>query len=594
MATTTEKSYLDQVTDYVTTKTKKDADNLESQYKSFHQQADGSWTNLTDGSTATPGVTNSLNKNKQLVAGQKKASLDINPGSVEPLTYSNTPLYTEKANSESYKTESPGKANGGAGTDSNATTVPGEKDVFFSRFNKWSLFNYIGSPFNSRTNDAYNKPSSATNGESGNRINNPSTTNIIETLKDKQNPAYQYDYSDFALAKYHGKISNNYLVTVRRFPVPIEDNIINPNVIGANGTVITKGMPDIAAVTWMSEKGGGNKLEDILKFDVALAWKKIESSVQEISSSGGKGGKVGSMIGSSGLASAIYGAANGMNASQVKSAKEGYDNTKGTYPNHVFGPINIVKEVMMRDAGLQFNQGFELKFNYSLRQLEGVSPKAAFLDMFANLLTLTYNNGNFWGGSSRYTGGSSKFNKPFGNQAMLKSGDFGGFFGSLLGGAMKGIGNIAKDISINGLLGSAMGKNIIGGGLMDMFGSPQGGEAVNAFLTGDATGQYHVTVGNPLNPIAVVGNLYCDKTDFKFSGPLSYEGFPTELEMTMSLKPARPRDKADIEKMFNGGAQRMYLTPVAGVDTNLTQDNTGYGNADTPVKTDIYRKMTNG
>ena len=591
MAINTSKSWLDKTSDFTVARIKKDTTNLDNQFNSFINTTDKGWINLTDGSTASSKVAAALNKKAALAAGQKSASLDINENAVDPIVASAKPLYTETANSESYKVESPGKANGGNSTDSNATTVPGEENVFFSRFNKWSLFNYIGSPFGSRNNESYNKPLLSTE---ENKIHNPSTSYLIETLKTKNNPGYQYSYSDFALAKYHGKISNNYLVTVRRFPTPVEDNIINPNVIGANGSVIKEGMPDIArAVTWMSDKVG-NKLEDMLKFDVATAWKKIESGVQEISSSGGKGGKVGSMIGGSGLASAIYGAANGMNASQVKSAKEGYDNTKGTYPNHVFGPINVIKEVMVRDAGLQFNQGFELKFHYSLRQLEGVSPKVAFLDMFSNLLTLTYNNGNFWGGSARYTGGSSAFNKPFGDQSKLKSGDFGGFLGSILGDAMKGIGNIAKDISANGLLGSAMGKNIIGGGLMDLFGSPQGGEAINAFLTGDATGQYHVTIGNPLNPIAVVGNLYCDKTDFKFSGPLSYEGFPTELEMTMSLKPARPRDKADIEKMFNGGAQRMYLTPVDGVDVNQTQDNTAYGNADTPAKTGIYRKMTNG
>lgn len=591
MAINTSKSYLDKTSDFVSAKTKKDVDNLDNQFNSFINTTEKGWVNATDGSVANNKLAAKLNE-KALAAGQKSASLDINENSIDPIVASEKPFYTETANSESYTVESPGKANGGNTADSNATTVAGEENVFFSRFNRWSLFNYIGNPFNSRENANYNQP---INKGEDNKIHNPSTSYIIETLRDKKNnPAYQYSYSDFALAKYHGKISNNYLVTVRRFPTPVEDNIINPNVIGANGSVIKEGMPDIArAVTWMSDKVG-NKLEDILKFDVATAWKKIESGVQELQSSGNRGGKIGNMIGGSGLASAIYGAANGLNATGVKSAKDGYDNTKGTYPNHVFGPINVIKEVMVRDTGLEFNQGFELKFHYSLRQLEGVSPKIAFLDMFSNLLTLTYNNGNFWGGSARYTGGSSAFNKPFGDQSKLKSGDFGGFFGSILGDAMKGIGNIAKNISANGLLGSTMSKNIIGGGLMDMFGSPQGGEAINAFLTGDATGQYHVTIGNPLNPIAVVGNLYCDKTDFKFSGPLSYEGFPTELEMTMSLKPARPRDKADIEKMFNGGAQRMYLTPVDGVDVNQTQNNTAYGNADTPAKTAIYRKMTNG
>jgi len=352
-------------------------------------------------------------------------------------------------------------------------------------------------------------------------------------------------------------------------------------------------MPDVArAVTWMSESTG-NKLDELLKFDVSTAWKKVESAIQE-RSGGGEGGVLGGAIGGNFFASAAVGAANGMDAQGVANAKSGYDSTKGTYPNHVFGPINVIKEVMIREAGLNFTGDMELKFHYSLRQLEGVSPKIAFLDMLSNMLVLTYNNGNFWGGSSRYVGGSGKMSKPFGDFDKLKSGDFGGFLGSVVGDIAGAAGNMLNDIKENGLTGSKLGSNLIGGGLMKLFGTPQGSEALNAFLTGDPTGQYHVTIGNPLNPIAVIGNLYCEKADFQFGGELSYEGFPTELTVKVSLKPARPRDKADIEKMFNGGKQRMYLTPENGVNTNNGTNTSAYGNADSPEQADIYRKMTGG
>lgn len=576
----------------------KDGQTAEKAADHFIDQSSGPITrfyNQLTGETITGAAAEKIKSKRAQTPPVPVNTNTVNPGSEEPLVASFAPVYVGKANSESYTIETPGEANSGNGTDSNGTKVEGGVQPF-SLFNHWSLMNYQGGPLDSIKHEQYNAPLFAGEDPLLAQYRNPTASRIIQVLDDKpNNPGYRYTFADFALAKHYGKISNNYMVTLRRFPMPIEDDIINPKVLGPDGkTVITNAMPDLArAVTWMSEETG-NKLEDILKFKVGTTWEEIESKIQEMESKGGKGGALGGLIGGNFFASSVMGAANGMDASQTKSAKEGYDSTKGTYPNHVFGPINIIDKVSIRKAGLDFTGDMELTFHYSLRQLDGVSPKIAFLDMLANMLVLTYNNGNFWGGSSRYTGGSGAFNKPFGDQSKLKSGDFGGFLGSIVGDVMNGATNMLKDISANGLMGSKLGNNLIGGGLMELFGSPQGGEAINAFLTGDPTGQYHVTIGNPLNPIAVVGNLYCDNADFEFGGELSYEGFPTELKVKVSLKPARPRDKADIEKMFNGGKQRMYLTPENGVNTNNSTNTSAYGNADNPEQADIYRKMTGG
>lgn len=585
-------------------KSTKDYQTASESFEHFVDQSEGGATRLYNILTGEVVEGEAAVQIKKAIEGTQSVPENtsvVNPGVVEPDVASQNALYVAKANSESYEVETPGTANSGNGTDSAGTTIQGKQNVPFSLFNHWSLMNYVGGPLESFEDFThYNQPLRA----ALNDINrNPSASTIIQTLNDRnaaagkgqpgKNPGYMYSFADFALAKHYGQISNNYMVTLRRFPMPVEDNIINPNIVGPGGDVINNAMPDLArAVTWMSEDTG-NKLEDILKFDVSTTWEEVKSQIQERGSET-QGGKVGEFIKGNAFASAAMGAANGMDAVATRNANTGYDAMKGTYPNHVFGPINIIDKVMVRQAGLNFTGDMELSFHYSLRQLEGVSPKVAFLDLFANMLVLTYNNGNFWGGSSRYVGGSGAFNKPFGDFSKLQSGDFGGFLGSIGGGLLDGVANVAKDISENGLMGNKLAKNLIGGNLMDMFGTPQGSEALNAFLTGDPTGQYHVTIGNPLNPIAVVGNLYCEKADFQFGGELSYEGFPTELTVKVSLKPARPRDKADIERMFNGGKERMYLTPEGGVDTNLNTNNSAYGNADNKQQADIYRKMTNG
>ena len=132
---------------------------------------------------------------------------------------------------------------------------------------------------------------------------------------------------------------------------------------------------------------------------------------------------------------------------------------------------------------------------------------------------------------------------------------------------------------------------------MKLFNSPQGGQAVNSLLTGDPTGQWHVTIGNPLNPIAVIGNLACTDTKVNFEGAMGVQDFPERMVVEVTLKPGRPRDKAEIESMFNSGRGRFYIQPDDGTaDINRSQDVSAYGNADvlkSPVDSEV-QKIVNG
>ena len=132
---------------------------------------------------------------------------------------------------------------------------------------------------------------------------------------------------------------------------------------------------------------------------------------------------------------------------------------------------------------------------------------------------------------------------------------------------------------------------------MDLLGGPQGGQVAAAFLSGDATGNWHLTIGNPLNPIAVIGNLTCENAEFEFDGPLGYEDFPSKLKVTITCKPARPRDKLDIESMFNAGRGRMYITEAGTMDPNESYDVDAYGKVYGDKKANAARqasKFSNG
>ena len=96
--------------------------------------------------------------------------------------------------------------------------------------------------------------------------------------------------------------------------------------------------------------------------------------------------------------------------------------------------------------------------------------------------------------------------------------------------------------------------------LKDTLGRPQM-YAFNSILTGDNTGLWHVTIGNPRNPIAVMGNMILTDAKVTQYGPLGMDDFPTGLKVTVTLKHARPRDMVDIQKMYTRGIAAIY-TPI--------------------------------
>ena len=79
----------------------------------------------------------------------------------------------------------------------------------------------------------------------------------------------------------------------------------------------------------------------------------------------------------------------------------------------------------------------------------------------------------------------------------------------------------------------------------------------------------------------VCGNLALQDSEFSFEGPLGFEGFPTKMKVDITLKPGRPRDKTEIESMFNAGRGRMYLQPEwgdgEGIDIDAMLNVDAYG-----------------
>jgi hypothetical protein len=79
-----------------------------------------------------------------------------------------------------------------------------------------------------------------------------------------------------------------------------------------------------------------------------------------------------------------------------------------------------------------------------------------------------------------------------------------------------------------------------------------------ALLTGEPVGDWHLTIGNPLNPIATIGNLICKDVKFEFSDELGPDDFPIGFKAVIQLEHGLGRDREAIESMFNRGYGRIY------------------------------------
>jgi hypothetical protein len=461
-----------------------------------------------------------------------------------------------------------------------------------SIFNEYALFNFRGmygglvggEPF-SNFFDTPNNP--LMGGYDAHNVTIPKLIEFFDTFY----PKISYKAQDFLYLKYYRKIPVNHLVTLRRFPVPVNDNIFDLSVKYADNTEggkpgdavmkvadVTQ-VAGVTAVTYLGETTG-NKLDEILKFSYGLNWKEIESRMDSIQSNAGSYTQQPfySKIGGIGRATAdaFSGVSPETKFRRQNDPNTGEDRFGTTYANFVIGPVNVINKTNIRDAGLKFENDIKLNFEYELKSLNYVNPKIAMIDIISNMLTMTTNNAQFFGGGHRYYGSAGYVASQFGDMGKLRSGDFAGYIGTVVRDVETGFKNVFGgengsfnvENSISGLLkvGKTLLGNMLGNFLGDNVGSINGSTATAALISAEPTGNWHITVGNPLNPIVMMGNMYCDNTVMTLGNGLGYDDFPMEVKFEIDLKHGKPRDKGDIENMFNGGRGRIYASVASEGD----------------------------
>jgi len=434
---------------------------------------------------------------------------------------------------------------------------------------------------------------------------NPNAANIIDWANKTSSisiTGFQpYAMTDFMFCKYYGKIPNNRLVTLRRYPFPVDDQIK----IRKDGLYHSP-IPISQAVTWF---GGDTK--NVLSSIGVLNWAMPFAKINALTKGKSDGTEAQTLDGNEillddllafaekipGIAETIAGFKNigiallGNDAdfrSVIGTEKKLQDYAKklymaeGPYWNRIFGPVNVINESTRRERGMQTNweKAFTLNFHYQFRSFNGLSPKIVALDLISNFLNLTYNDAQFLGQMARYFPKTGlKFSETV-NQALG---------GLVTKGSLSISDDLAGDIltlvaSIKTAMASALSTaqstltpsviaarltqvttmNILKNAIPAMI-------PVRSALSDRPVGEWHLVVGNPLNPIMVMGDLICKGCTMTFDEEFGPDDFPTGVTFAVSLSQGKPRDKIAIERMFNLGesqlAGSLLRAPSSAEDT---------------------------
>lgn len=283
----------------------------------------------------------------------------------------------------------------------------------------------------------------------------------------------------------------------------------------------------------------------------------------------------------------------------------------GPLSKKIFVNVNTVEKMMVRKQGfLGGTDEFTINFHYTLSSAGEVNSRLLFLDLMTNILSMGSDYGQFLAPEIRlnqtnlgmgFPGGpegyaqsitdpmayirtivSKMFSKGEVDRQYEAEKKMSDEMTELANSVKNFISDPSKGIDPNSKLYKSLSVMISDLFLKKVYYSP-------IMLSGYPVGEWHLTVGNPLNPIAMIGNLVCKGVKISFNDELGPDDFPTEMTAVISLAPGRQRHRGDYESYFNRGKGRLYLGQLvaSGESTKAWVTTQGRFPNDTEGK-DIY------
>ena len=431
-----------------------------------------------------------------------------------------------------------------------------------------------------------------------------------------------YNVKDFIFCKNYGYIPNNRMLTLRRFPTPTLDSLkimsSKPKEIKFSGLNVLKmeevsiadygkildsdaslntALPVAQAITWFGE-GTGNDLNTILGIQTGL---NFEMQAQSEKSDQGTGdpGLINSPFGdliksyvASGNANIDVEALDKLTGTILTPEKnetalkrlylDRATDADGPLSKKIFVNLNSVDKMQTRQRGLNGGTtGFTIQFDYKLTSVGNINTKLLFLDLITNLFSLGADYAQFLAPEIRteqthvglgFPGGAAGYAKSITDPlAYIKDqitsamsadnvariSDAEAKIKDSLVSATNELKKFIDDpknnsIDKNGSFGKSLSLILTGQLMKKIYFQP-------IMLSGYPVGEWHLVVGNPLNPIAMIGNLICKSVAITLNENLGPDDFPTEVTAKFMMEPGRQRHRGDWESMFNRGNGRLYL-----------------------------------
>lgn len=415
----------------------------------------------------------------------------------------------------------------------------------------------------------------------GPNFKDPSIDVIVANLS--LHPCTKISYADFLYCKKLGAYPNNRLVIVRRFFQPVDDNLFDSKF--AN----TQQNPMSVMVNWFDE----------FPFEIQYGEDWIDHTngiLEEFSNT------ISSLTPTK-KANTITNIANFFKGSQVVPGSPGmdlaspwlktlwyqfidqlYQNSGSQIPPNFKNVLTEANPNKIRQAviktGLNFTINFNMSFTYVMRYLNGIDPHLAMHNIIANAVRMgTSTSVSIFPKSTQFVpqfvtnlnqgrvidalGLVFENVSKYLNTLYKKAAD------TVKNTSVKDIQEAAQTVSIDDIFNKVNTSSY--SRLLFSLYRFQLTAAVQADM-GLPSGSWHITVGNPFNPIASVGDMVINRSGgmtMKFNNELSYDDKPTEVTFSLSLKNARPRGAQEIEQIFNAGKGRIYVYPQYDDDPDL-------------------------
>lgn len=467
-----------------------------------------------------------------------------------------------------------------------------------------SKFYYRPSGIGEKAKNNIDRPhTSDSSGKStSNDLYDLSIASIIDYTK--QYKSMELKPADFAYLKNVGVYPNNRLMIARRFATPVYNDL-----------TITSHKPVSTLLTWLPPDQ-----EEFFKISYGEEWIQEDSTLKDIFdkmigefTDRTLGDTLGNVVPLPGFTAGFQ--------QEILKQLGFTDNDSSNLPD---GNPNIIQSSMRRkipmDGGSGLKTEFEIKMvvEYEQKWINNTDPTIVFLDVINNALRFGSSYSQFMF-TSKLTG---KFKDFF---DYFRKGDWDKAIELVLGVIIDVIGTFAKGL-LDGLAGIADKKadaekerqrkeelskiddederkkreqqlreqdqadkknedivqsegmtenavnalkkaaQTIGSSIFSKYKIQIG--AVLSAMSGEPTGHWHITLGNPKRPFFASGDMVCQNVDLSFGNTLSFNDLPSSIKIEFTLKPARPLGIQEIFDRFNIGGGRTYKPIRTSMETN--------------------------